>query len=346
MLDPDISLLREIELFTATSEKSIKLYIQVIMITIQNSLRHEKLLNAIKSEELSWIGLERHKKTLVVPLSDITEGEILAKLSNSSIYQDRYKENDIQKIIVDIREFRSSLPYQLFCKGVKIIPMSLEIGDYVISRDVCIERKSLPDLVNSLSNGRLFTQLQWISKHYSTPVILIELNSLIEILNQGMQQNFLPMKFNSCDIYLKLILITRHFPNIKFIWSCNSSFSSLVILRIKKDREQPNLKDASTLNTGILKANDISIEKEKKSKSKKRKVSSDSTKSNYYATAFLRYLPGINAKNIKVLTSNFRSIKEIINAPLEILTNHLGISFGTSLFRALHEGYSENINLR
>ncbi|KAH8584219.1 RAD1 [Cryptosporidium sp. chipmunk genotype I] len=351
MLDPDISLLREIELFTAISEKNIRLSIKVIMITIQNSFRHEKLLNTIKNEELSWISLERHKKTLVVPLSDITEGEILTKLNFSSICQDLSRdENNIQKIIVDIREFRSSLPYQLFCKGVKIIPMSLEIGDYVISRDVCIERKSLPDLANSLTNGRLFTQLQWISKHYSIPVILIELNSSTELLNhQGMQQNFLPMKYNSNDIYLRLILLARHFPNIKFIWSSNSSFSSLIILHIKKNREQPNLKDASTLNTGILKENDdIKLEKYKKSteKRKKRKVSSDSTKSNYYATTFLRNLPGINTKNIKVLTSNFCSIKEIINAPLEKLIYHLGISYGTSVFRALHEDYSENVNLK
>ncbi|OII72125.1 ERCC4-like helicase domain-containing protein [Cryptosporidium ubiquitum] len=257
MLDPDISLLREIELFTAISEKKTELPLQVIMITIQNSIRHEKLLNTIKNEELSWISLERHKKTLVVPLSDITEGEILTKLNFSSICQDRPEnENIVQRVIVDIREFRSSLPYQLFCKGIKIIPMSLEIGDYVISRDVCIERKSLPDLINSLNNGRLFTQLQWISKHYSVPVILIELNNLTELLNhQGIQQSFSPIKSNSKDIYLRLILLMRHFPNIKFIWSSNSSFSSLIILHIKNNREQPNLKDASALNTGIINVN-------------------------------------------------------------------------------------------
>lgn len=229
--------------------------------------------------------------------------------------------------------------------------MSLEIGDYVISRDVCIERKSLPDLISSLSNGRLFTQLKWISKHYSVPVILIELNSLSELLNhQGMKQSFAPIKSSSNDIYLKLILLTRHFPSIKFIWSSNSSFSSLIILHIKNNREQPNLKDASALSTGILNVNHDSntIEENKNStkKGKKRKVSSDSTKSNYYATTFLRHLPGINAKNIKVLTLNFCSIKEILNSPLEKLIYHLGISNGTSLFRALHENYLENIHLK
>lgn len=245
-----------------------------------------------------------------------------------------------------MREFRSSLPYQLFCKGVKVIPMSIEIGDYVISRDVCIERKSLQDLINSLNNGRLFTQLQWISRHYSVPVILIELNSLTELLNnQGAQNSFTPIKSNPNDIYLKLILLVRHIPNIKFIWSSNSSFSSLIIIHLKNNREQPDIQTASALNTGILGMNcdKITIDKYKKheKKGKKRKISADSSKSNYYATTFLRHLPGVNARNIKVLTSNFCSIKEIFSAPLEMLTYHLGVSNGTSLFRALHEDYSE-----
>lgn len=245
-----------------------------------------------------------------------------------------------------MREFRSSLPYQLFCKGVKVIPMSLEIGDYVISRDVCIERKSLQDLTNSLNNGRLFTQLQWISRHYSVPVVLIELNSLTELLNhQGAQHSFTPIKSNSNDIYLKLVLLVRHIPNIKFIWSSNSSFSSLIILHIKSNREQPNLQAAGALNTGILNINSGETATDKCTKhgkqGKKRKISSDSSKSSYYATTFLRHLPGVNARNIKVLTSNFCSIKEVFSAPLEMLTYHLGVSNGTSLFRALHEDYSE-----
>lgn len=40
MLDPEISIIREIELFAAISEKSTKLSLQVIMITVQNSIRH------------------------------------------------------------------------------------------------------------------------------------------------------------------------------------------------------------------------------------------------------------------------------------------------------------------
>ncbi|KAJ1610324.1 RAD1 and NH2 terminal ERCC4-like helicase domain [Cryptosporidium canis] len=347
MLDPEISIIREIELYAAIFGEKSKIALKVILLTIQNSIRHERFLDTIKNEEISWESLERHKKTLVVPLSDFTENEILSKLSFSSINQDKPEhENGFQRVIVDIREFRSPLPYQLFCKGIKVIPMTLEIGDYVISRDVCIERKSLQDLINSLNNGRLFTQLQWISRHYSVPVILIELNQLTEQLNHhGKQHNFTPIKSNSLDIYTKLILLVRHIPNIKFVWSSNSSFSSLIILRLKNNREQPNLQIASTINTGILDINynDITVDEYKKTvkKGKKRKFTSDTSKSSYYATTFLMHLPGINSKNIKVITSKFCSIKEIFNASLETLTYHLGASNGTSLFRTLHEDCSE-----
>ncbi|KAF7459245.1 ERCC4/XP-G-type excision repair nuclease [Cryptosporidium felis] len=343
ILDPEISILREIELFSAITITNKRLIPQVILITIQNSIKHEKFLMNIKNEENAWESLERHRKTLVVPLSDFTEGEILTKLSNTitgRINQDE-NTNNFQKVIVDIREFRSSLPYKLFCKGVQIIPLTLEIGDYVISRDVCIERKSINDLLISLTNGRLFTQIQWIVKHYSVPVVLIELDSTESLDRQGTQHSFAPMKFNTRDMYLRLVLLIRQFPNVKLIWSSNSSFSSLIILHMKFNREQPNLTVATALNTSIIKdEGDYIINKNDKrpsNKKKKRKIVSDSAKSNFYALALLRHLPGVNARNIKALTSNFNSIKDICNASLEQLIPHLGIPNGTSLFRALHE---------
>ena len=36
-------------------------------------------------------------------------------------------------IIIDKREFRSLLPAKLFFSGFKIIPIFLEIGDYILS---------------------------------------------------------------------------------------------------------------------------------------------------------------------------------------------------------------------
>lgn len=45
------------------------------------------------------------------------------------------------KVLVDTREFRSKLPNLLHLSGLEIIPITLEMGDYIITPDICIERK-------------------------------------------------------------------------------------------------------------------------------------------------------------------------------------------------------------
>ena len=47
------------------------------------------------------------------------------------------------------------LPSLIDAAGIKVVPLTLTIGDYIISRDMCIERKALPDLEASINNGRL-----------------------------------------------------------------------------------------------------------------------------------------------------------------------------------------------
>lgn len=78
------------------------------------------------------------------------------------------------QVIVDQREFRSSLPSLLHAASILVIPATLTVGDYIITPDICVERKSLPDLVSSFNNGRLFTQCELMSVHYKQPVLLIE----------------------------------------------------------------------------------------------------------------------------------------------------------------------------
>ena len=41
------------------------------------------------------------------------------------------------------------------CEGVSGERCSLQVGDYVLTPDVCVERKSVSDLIGSLNSGRL-----------------------------------------------------------------------------------------------------------------------------------------------------------------------------------------------
>ena len=77
-------------------------------------------------------------------------------------------------VVVDIREFMSSLPSVLHGRGLALHPVTLEVGDYILTPQMCCERKAVPDLISSLSSGRLFHQAAAMTKHYSTPILLIE----------------------------------------------------------------------------------------------------------------------------------------------------------------------------
>ena len=50
------------------------------------------------------------------------------------------------QVVVDLREFRSSLPSLLHAANILVVPATLTVGDYVLTPDICVERKSIPDL--------------------------------------------------------------------------------------------------------------------------------------------------------------------------------------------------------
>lgn len=62
---------------------------------------------------------------------------------------------DCNQVIVDMREFRSTLPSLLHAADILVVPATLTVGDYIITPTMCVERKSVPDLIQSFNSGRL-----------------------------------------------------------------------------------------------------------------------------------------------------------------------------------------------
>jgi hypothetical protein len=58
-------------------------------------------------------------------------------------------------IIADVREFRGALPPTLLLRGTRLRPVTLAVGDFVLSPEMCVERKSVADLFGSFASGRL-----------------------------------------------------------------------------------------------------------------------------------------------------------------------------------------------
>ena len=61
-----------------------------------------------------------------------------------------------------MREFNSELPTVLYKRGTDLVPATLEVGDYILTPDIAVERKALDDLSQSLHNGRVFKQIEQV----------------------------------------------------------------------------------------------------------------------------------------------------------------------------------------
>jgi Fanconi anemia group M protein len=99
------------------------------------------------------------------------------------------KKNDLTnlKMIVDHREFKSNVVQKLSQQHVTIQPAQLEVGDYVLSERVGVERKVVNDFLGSLIDGRLFVQLKRLRAAYVKPLLVIEGDGLYT--NRGINAN-------------------------------------------------------------------------------------------------------------------------------------------------------------
>lgn len=80
----------------------------------------------------------------------------------------------MRKILVDIHERESGIPELLEKFGVPFEIVPLEVGDYLISSKILIERKTLRDFANSLKSKRLHNQLYNLREKAEIPLIFLE----------------------------------------------------------------------------------------------------------------------------------------------------------------------------
>ena len=79
------------------------------------------------------------------------------------------------KVFVDKREMRSGVVKTLDKLGVDVVLETLEVGDYVVSNRVGIERKTAEDFLSTLMDGRdLFGQISDLARAFERPVLIIE----------------------------------------------------------------------------------------------------------------------------------------------------------------------------
>ncbi|MBD0299730.1 MAG: heavy metal resistance protein CzcA [Nitrososphaera sp.] len=81
------------------------------------------------------------------------------------------------RIVVDERERSSNIPELLKNAGAVIDFTQLKVGDYVVSSETAVERKTVRDLISSIYDGRLFVQCSDLVKYYRKPLLVVQGNS-------------------------------------------------------------------------------------------------------------------------------------------------------------------------
>ena len=112
---------------------------------------------------------------------------------------------------------------------MKVVPCTLEVGDYIISPKICIERKSLLDLTQSFVSGRLYTQVESMSQFYDVPTLLIEFDE-----KRLFEAGFTEVNgFSAYEIQNKIVLLCITFPKLRVIWSEGSRDTADIFYELK-----------------------------------------------------------------------------------------------------------------
>jgi len=123
---------------------------------------------------------------------------------------DEYSKKTNVKIIVDHRESRSPVMRFLSQKDIIVEPQQLDVGDYIISSRIGVERKTVDDFLNSLIEGKLFVQMKNLRTTYSRPLLLVEGDGLLT--KRNISHNAIFGSFVSIIVDFGIPIISTHTP--------------------------------------------------------------------------------------------------------------------------------------
>jgi Fanconi anemia group M protein len=78
------------------------------------------------------------------------------------------------RVIVDHREMPSGVVHELAQLGVEVEARQLDVGDFILSDRVGVERKSVGDFLQSIVDKRLLSQAKQLSEAFERPVLILE----------------------------------------------------------------------------------------------------------------------------------------------------------------------------
>ncbi|GAA5933461.1 hypothetical protein JCM3775_000701 [Rhodotorula graminis] len=325
MFDPLPAFVRRIETYRAAHPG---LAIRVYFLAYKDSVEEQKYLSEIRREKDAFVRLIEEKGTMAIPHEaeyrpEEHEEGLLRTVSSSRVGGGKSATTEPQQVIVDMREFRSTLPSLLHGARFLVKPKTLGIGDYIITPDMAVERKSIPDLIQSFTSGRLFQQCELMTAHYKEPILLIEFDEKKSFnLETYVETRTRTENSQDADLRSKLVLLTIAFPKLRLIWS-SSPYQTVEIFRdLKEGRPEPDEDHAALVGNddGDLVGGGGGGGGE------------GSTAGNPTPIEVLRQLPGVSSKNYRYLAGQVDNLEALVALGL----NELQALIGNEPAKQLH----------
>lgn len=265
-------------------------------------------------------------------------------------------------VVVDVREFRSPLPSLLDGRSMKVVPCQLVVGDYILTPDICVERKSVRDLISSLKNGRLYNQTETMLQHYNTPILLIEFEQnksfSFDVFTSVKGPSFmggnapvpnapsiasgggggLANPSNPKSPQHMLVLLTLAFPRLKVVWSSSPHQTSEIFAELKKNSPEPDpiravrigqssdiVESLAPNTSGVMAASTI-----------------EHRAFNLLPQDMLRAVPGVIPEVIERLTLETENLSDIANMELDALSALVGKEAGTKIYKFFRRSVFED----
>nr|XP_056722261.1 DNA repair endonuclease XPF [Euleptes europaea] len=327
LYDAELTFVRQLEVYKAGRPgKPLRVYFLIY----GGSTEEQRYLTTLRKEKEAFEKLIREKASMVIPEEregrDETNLDLVRDATPAAASTDTRKaggqdQKGVQhSIVVDMREFRSELPSLIHRRGIDIDPVTLEVGDYILTPDICVERKSISDLIGSLNNGRLYGQCVSMCRYYKRPVLLIEFDPSKSFSLASRAS--LHQEISSNDVTSKLALLTLHFPRLRLLW-CPSPYTTAELFEeLKRNRPQPDPSTAAAVT-----ADSESLP--------------ESDRYNPGPQDFLLKMPGVNAKNCQAIMNHVRSLAELITLSQEKLAELLGNAISAKqLYEFVHVPYT------
>ncbi|KAG9063825.1 hypothetical protein KI688_003937 [Linnemannia hyalina] len=318
MYDPDPTFVRCIEVYKARHPgKQVRVYFTVY----DNSVEEQLYLSALRREKDAFTRLIQTKSMMVLPIGDTFTKQVQDQSLLRNIHTriagggKTGDERPPPRIVVDAREFRSSLPSILHSQGMVLDPCTITVGDYVLSPNICVERKSISDLISSFASGRLYTQVEAMTVHYTRPVLLIEFDEDKSFSLQDKAD--IRADISVTELSSKLVLLTLAFPSLRLIWSSSVHSTVEIFEDLKRSEDEPDMQQAQAVGVDANQAIDSAY--------------------NLTPQDILRSLPGITSKNYKQVMRHVESIRELAELDVASLSNIVGEGPAKTLWEFFHK---------